>query len=110
MKIGKIPENVLKRSVLRQFHTKRDEVLLGAGVGEDCAGIELSEDEVFVVSTDPITGTSKDIGGLSVIVTINDLASAGAEPIGIMLTILLPEQNEEKELKAMVQQVEAECE
>ena len=110
MKIGKIPENVLKRSVLRQFHTKREEVLLGAGVGEDCAGIELSEDEVFVVSTDPITGTSKDIGGLSVIVTINDLASAGAEPIGIMLTILLPEQNEEKELKAMVQQVEAECE
>ena len=110
MKIGKIPENVLKRSVLRQFHTKRDEVLLGAGVGEDCAGIELSEDEIFVVSTDPITGTSKDIGGLSVIVTINDLASAGAEPIGIMLTILLPEQNEEKELKAMVQQVEAECE
>ena len=110
MKIGKIPENVLKRSVLRQFHTKRDEVLLGAGVGEDCAGIELSEDEVFVVSTDPITGTSKDIGGLSVIVTINDLASAGAEPIGFMLTILLPEQNEDIELKAMVQQVEAECE
>ena len=49
MKIGKIPENVLKRSVLRQFHTKRNEVLLGAGVGEDCAGIVLGEDEAFVV-------------------------------------------------------------
>ena len=110
MKIGKIPENVLKRSVLRQFHTKRNEVLLGAGVGEDCAGIVLGEDEAFVVSTDPITGASKNMGELAVIVTVNDLASAGAEPLGIMLTILLPEQSEEKELKVMVQQVEAECE
>ena len=37
MKIGKISENVLKRSVLKQIKTKREEVLNGAGIGEDCA-------------------------------------------------------------------------
>ena len=37
MEIGKIPESILKRAVFRQIHTKRDEVLVGAGVGEDCA-------------------------------------------------------------------------
>ena len=26
MKIGKVPENVLKRSILKQIHTKREEV------------------------------------------------------------------------------------
>ena len=39
MKIGKVPENVLKRSILKQIRTKRPEVLVGAGVGEDCAAI-----------------------------------------------------------------------
>ena len=60
MKIGKIPESVLKRSVFKQIHTKREEVLLGAGVGEDCAAVKLAENEIFVVSTDPITGTATD--------------------------------------------------
>ena len=30
MKVGKVPENVLKRSVFKQLHTTRKEVLLGA--------------------------------------------------------------------------------
>ena len=37
MEIGKVPESVLKRSIFKQIHTKRPEVLVGAGVGEDCA-------------------------------------------------------------------------
>ena len=95
MKTGKIPESVLKRSVLRQLHNRRDEVLLGAGVGEDCAALTLESDEVFVMSTDPITGTGKEMGSLAVITTANGLASSGAEPVGVMLTILLPESSEE---------------
>ena len=86
MKIGKVPESVLKRSVIRQLHTKRKEVVLGAGVGEDCAALTLAPDEMFVMSTDPITGTIHEIGKLAILITTNDLASAGAEPIGVMLT------------------------
>ncbi|RDY27233.1 AIR synthase family protein, partial [Lachnotalea glycerini] len=100
---------VLKRSVLKQIRTKREELLLGAGVGEDCAAIKLKEDETFVISTDPITGTVKDIGSLSVHVTANDLASAGAEPVAIMLTILLPEDSYESDLKEMMSQIEEVC-
>ena len=44
MKVGKLPENILKRSVLKQIHTKRPEVCQGAAVGEDCAAICLAED------------------------------------------------------------------
>lgn len=109
MKIGKIPESVLKRSVFKQIHTRREEVLLGAGVGEDCAALKLAEDELFVISTDPITGTATDIGNLAIHITLNDLASAGAEPIGVMLTILLPEQAQEPELKEMMGQIEEAC-
>lgn len=109
MKIGKIPENVLKRSVLKQLHTKRQEVVLGAGVGEDCAAVKLAADEMFVLSTDPITGTVEDIGKLAIQITLNDLASAGASPIGVLLTILLPEDTTEAGLKEIMTQVEEAC-
>lgn len=109
MKIGKVPENVLKRSVFKQIHTKRSEVVLGAGVGEDCAAIKLAADETLVMSTDPITGTAQDIGTLAIQITVNDLASSGAEPVGVLLTVLLPEYVEEAELKKMMMQVEEAC-
>ena len=37
MKIGKVSESVLKRSVLRQLKTENRKVICGAGVGNDCA-------------------------------------------------------------------------
>ena len=79
MKIGKLSESALQKVVFEQLHTRRDEVLVGPGIGEDCAALKLQEGEVFVTSTDPITGTVKEIGRLAVHVTANDLASAGAE-------------------------------
>lgn len=109
MKIGKVPENVLERSVFKQLHTKRSEVLLGAGVGEDCAAVKLEEDEIFVLSTDPITGTAKDIGKLAIQITVNDLASSGAEPVGVLLTILLPPEAKESHLKKIMNQMEEAC-
>ncbi len=109
MKIGKIPETVLKRSVLSQIHNRRDEVLAGASVGEDCAAVAVADDEMLVMSTDPITGTVQDIGELAIQITVNDLASAGAEPVGVMLTVLLPERVSEQKMRHMINQAEAAC-
>ncbi len=110
MKIGKVPENVLKRSILKQIKTKRSEVLVGAGVGEDCAAIALAPDEVMVLSTDPITGTTKDIGKWAVMVSANDIASSGAEVIGMLVCAMLPPDISEAELKEAMQQIEISCE
>lgn len=109
MNIGKIPEAILRRSVMKQITCKRPEVLVGAGIGEDCGVLKLEEDEVFVVSTDPITGTAQDIGHLAVHITANDLASSGAEPVGILLTVLLPEDSEESVLKEIMGDVGQVC-
>ena len=110
MQIGKVPENVLKRSVFKQIKLKRDEVLIHPGVGEDCSVLELAPGEVFVLSTDPITGAASDIGTLAVHVTANDLASAGAEPVGILLSILLPQDAQEADLKSLMREIESACE
>ena len=109
LETGKVPESVLKRSVMNLLHTKRKEVVLGSAVGEDCAAVALAEDEIFVLSTDPITGTAKDIGRLSILVTVNDLASAGAEPVGVLLTILLPVGATEEDLAEIMRDVDAAC-
>lgn len=109
MEIGKVSETVLKRSILKQIKHRRAEVLVGPGVGEDCSVIELERDEVFVISTDPITGTTEDIGTLAVHITANDISSNGAEIIGIMLTILLPEGSKESELKGIMKEIDAVC-
>ena len=109
MKIGKISETILKRSVIKQIKHRREEVLVGPAIGEDCSIISLKGDEVFVISTDPITGTVQDIGTLAVHITANDIASSGAELIGIMLSVLLPENTTEAELKAMMYDVDMVC-
>ena len=72
MEIGKLPESVLKRSVIKQLHVTRPEVTSGPNVGEDCATVALDPDEEMVLSTDPITGTASDIGELAVTISVND--------------------------------------
>lgn len=102
MEIGKVPENVLKRSVFKKLTVKRDEVLVHSGIGEDCSIFAVGEDEAVVLSTDPITGTAKEIGKLAFHVTANDIASSGAELIGMLLTIIFPPEAEERELKEIM--------
>lgn len=109
MEIGKVPENVLKRAVFKQIKHRREEVILHPGVGEDCSAVVVNEDEALVFSTDPITGTDKGIGNLAVHITANDLASSGAEPIGIMTTIILPDGTREIKLRRIMEEIETAC-
>ncbi len=109
MKVGKLPEPVLVRSVLRQVGHRRGEVLMGPSVGVDCAALALAPDEILVMSSDPITGAVEDIGGHCIHITANDLAASGADPIGVMLTVLLPDTVEEAEIRKMVQDAEKVC-
>ena len=109
MKIGKVSENVLKRTILKGIKNTREEVLIGAALGEDCAVLQLKEDEVYVTTTDPITGTATDIGRLAVNVAVNDLAAEGAEPIGLLCTALLPENYKESRLKNIMEQYKEAC-
>lgn len=109
MDIGKVPENILKRAVFKQIKHFRPEVLFRPGVGEDCAAMEIGEDEVFVFSTDPITGASKGMGTFSVHITANDLASSGAEPVGILTCIILPPRTREKKLREIMEEIALTC-
>lgn len=98
MEIGKLPNDVLEKIVLSNIKNKRKEVLVRAAVGEDNAIIDFGKD-LCVVSTDPITGATKGIGKLAIHVSCNDVATSGAEPVGVLMTILVPPNTSEKDLE-----------
>ncbi len=102
MKTGKIAESVLKRSVLKQVKVNKEKLLSGPAVGMDCGMAALGEDEVMVLSTAPVSGTEKDISAFALMSVANNLAAAGADPVGIMMTVLLPPKTEEAVLRELV--------
>ena len=121
MNSGKVPVNVLKRSVLRQLKNKRTEIANSAGLGADCAvfapfskgqlvtcvqeGVvelqcenDLAEAEREDLSVMPMRRIFQKCA--------NNLAAAGAEPVAAELVIFLPETVEEPELKALMEEAE----
>lgn len=109
MKQGKISENVLKRSVLRQIKTHRNEVISGAGIGKDCAILALGEGEQTVLSVTPVIATISDLARYAIPMALNNVAAAGAEPVGVMLSLLLPEETEETDIKMIMESAEQIC-
>ena len=109
MKIGKVSESVLKRSILKQIKTKRNEVLNGAGIGEDCAILVFKETENCAVSTEPIVIENGKTVRHALIKAANNLAAGGAEPVAVMITVMLPESIEEAEIKALMTEAECVC-
>ena len=88
MQIGKLPNEVLRYLILDKIKNTRSEVLVNPAIGEDCSVIDLGQ-ELCVLSSDPITGTENEIGRIAVHVSCNDIAASGAEPIGLMVTLLI---------------------
>ncbi len=126
MKAGKVPENVLKRSVLRQIQTRRSEIVSGAGIGEDCAVFSFGGAPVMtcvqtaavrlsaaggygaVTAESPARRTEIPIGQL-IQRCANNLAAAGAQPVGVMIGLMLPEEAEEPDIRALMGEAEARC-
>ncbi|MCI9078804.1 MAG: hydrogenase maturation factor [Lachnospiraceae bacterium] len=109
MDIGKVPENILKRSVFKYIRHHRKEVLVYPGIGEDCCAVEAGDGEIMVFSTDPVTGAEKGAGRIAVHINANDIASSGAEPVGILTSIIMPPDANEASLKEIMKEISQAC-
>ena len=121
MNTGKISEKVLKRSVLRQIMTEREEVLNGAGIGEDCAIFSFSDRYITSCMQEAVIRLKDDMEAVKydaeprITMThllkrcTNNLAAAGSQPVAVMITLFLPETLEEPDLKAFVVEAEETC-
>ncbi|GMQ78818.1 MAG: AIR synthase family protein [Anaerolineae bacterium] len=92
--VGKLPPSFLQQ-LINNLASDDDTVILGPGTGLDCAVIDLGA-TYLVVKSDPITFTQEDIGWYLVHVNANDIATTGAVPRWLMVTLLLPEKSTDK--------------
>jgi len=107
MKVGKLNWDDLKQIIDDNKSVVRGDVRIRSGIGEDCSVIDFGEYEC-VVSTDPITGADKNIGKLAVHINCNDIASCGVEPIGILVTILVPPTSTLEDIKNIMKEIDEE--
>ena len=104
MKLGKLSNDKLDSLILSKFGHMRKEVVCSPHVGVDCAAVDLGG-RIAVLSTDPITAADTNIGSLTVHVSCNDAAAAGAEPIGLLVTLLIPPHGTEEEVEHIAQEL-----
>jgi len=87
------------------------QVVVGPKIGEDAAVIDLRDktDCYWVVSSDPITFTSKEIGYYGVVVNLNDIATMGAIPKWFLATLLFPEGTNLSIIEKVFRQIRNAC-
>src|SRR3989304_1760872 len=88
--VGKLPPELLS-TIISRMPINDPRVLLGPGVGLDCAVINPGE-RLAVYKSDPITFATDHIGYYLVQVNANDIATTGARPLWLLGTLFLPER------------------
>ena len=102
--LGKIPVKILNDTVLRLTGADSDMLVTPAEAGVDFAALK-TENGFLVVSADPITGVSKDVGTYAVKVSANDVATSGNRPQFAESVVLLPEGSTTADLRAVARQI-----
>ena len=87
---GKLQPEILRDRVLNFTGAKRNDLLVGGGLGEDAALISVPEG-ILVAASDPVTGAVKGAGRLLVHINANDLACKGADPSWLVVTLIVPD-------------------
>jgi hydrogenase maturation factor len=111
MKTGKLDIDVLKK-LLERYAILDPQVVIGPKIGEDAAVIDLGKgtDHYWVVTSDPITFTTEEIGYYGVVVNINDIATRGAIPKWFLATLLFPEEGSDMRfIKKIFRQIHDAC-
>jgi hydrogenase maturation factor len=100
--VGKLPPELLAR-ILATAPVQDERIILGPGVGMDCAVLDLGS-TLLVFKSDPITFATDEIGWYAVQVNVNDIATTGAKPAWFLMTLLLPGESTNAALVEQISQ------
>ncbi len=111
MPSGKLSLPLLEK-VLKKYSLLDPTVILGPRIGEDAAVVDPGKESkhYWVVTADPITFTTEEIGYYGVVVNLNDIATRGAIPRYFLATLFFPEKgSDEKLIRKTFQQIHHAC-
>ncbi|MCI5944653.1 MAG: AIR synthase-related protein [Eubacterium sp.] len=110
MKPGKVKESIWKRSVLRQIHTESADSFLTPDNNAGAFPVEKNGDKLWISSGIMTIQGWTLCAKRAVYGAVNALAAAGAEPRSMEISILMPEETEERQLKELVREMDILCE
>jgi HAD superfamily hydrolase (TIGR01509 family) len=105
---GKLPNDLLGEFLV-EFGIDDPAVLTRPGIGEDTAAVDIRQDEVLVLKSDPITFATQDIGKYAVLVNANDIVTAGATPRWFLATVMFPIGSSAFMIKDVMEELSSVC-
>ena len=103
---GKLP-NELLGSIISSLSVDDPSLLVGPGVGEDAAVVDLAPSSLIVLKSDPITFATDRIGFYAVTVNANDIVTTGATVRWFLPTLLFPLETTEVEIRGVFSEIAA---
>ncbi len=107
LETGKLPPDLLQE-LLSDLDIVDPRVLVGPGVGEDCAVIDMG-DRLLIAKSDPITFAADKVGWYAVQVNANDVACTGGAPRWFLPTVLLPASATTHDVRAIFADISDAC-
>ena len=107
--LGKLPPDLLLQGVLRYSGAERDDVAVGAGLGEDAAVIRWTDNPYLVAASDPVVGATAGAGRLLVHINANDVACKGADPAWLVVTLIVPADDGVPVIKRVMREIHETC-
>jgi len=105
---GKLPVELLQES-LAGIAPNDPALLVGAGIGEDAAAMDIGEADVLVLASDPITLAADSLARYAVLANANDVATSGATPRWLLSTLLFPPGSSASEAIALTRDIQSIC-
>lgn len=109
MKAGNISQTAWKRSVRRQLNSRREEALFTPSMEEPCTALRMADGGIVVTATADTSGNVPECADYAILKAVNDVASRGAEVIGVSVQLILPLSATEAQLKALAGSMDAVC-
>lgn len=108
METGKLPTSRLIGLLDKYKGAVRPDVILAGKLGEDASYIAIG-DQTLVLSTDPVTAAKSDLGTIAFNINMNDIATSGAQGVGVLVTILLPPDSPFAILETTMAEIDDQC-
>jgi HAD superfamily hydrolase (TIGR01549 family) len=105
---GKFPNDLLEDFLVR-LDALDPSVLIWPAVGEDTAAVNVENESVITLKSDPITFVTDAPGYYAVIINANDIATSGATPRWFLATLLFPPQTTPNEIRTVMSELDAAC-
>jgi len=105
---GKLPNDLLE-TFLADLAVEDPSVLIAPGIGQDTAAVDIENENVLILKSDPITFVTDAISEYAILVNANDIVTSGAQPRWFLTTLLFPPDTTPGRIGQVMMEIQRVC-